>query len=227
MKPGGKPGPARTALLAGASGLVGRELLRLLDASDRYRRVEVLVRRELELPGTAGKLRVRVVDFEHLPEPFPKCDDVFIALGTTIKAAGSREGFRRVDVQFVVAVARAAHDAGARRLALVSALGARARSRVFYNRTKAEAEAAVAALGYESLVVARPSLLLGDRAALGQPARSGEAWAASFAGPMSALLPRGVRPIHARVVAAAMVEAMREPRPGHRVLTSGEMQPRP
>jgi uncharacterized protein YbjT (DUF2867 family) len=186
----------------------------------------VLARREIARPDADRKVHVRLVDFARLPEPFPKCDDVFIALGTTIKAAGSREAFRQVDVGFVVAVARAARDAGASRLAIVSALGARARSRVFYNRMKGEAEAAVAALGYETVIVARPSLLLGDRAALGQPARSGEAWAASFAGPMSALLPRGVRPIRARDVAAAMVAALRDAPPGLRVLTSGEMQPR-
>lgn len=227
MKVAIKPGPARVALLAGATGLVGTELLRLLAASDRYRSVEVLARRGLPASAPDRKVHVGIVDFARLPDPFPRCDDVFIALGTTIKAAGSREAFRQVDVDFVVAVARAARDAGASRLALVSALGARARSRVFYNRTKAEAEAAVAALGYESMVVARPSLLLGDRAALGQPTRSGEAWAASFAGPMSALLPRGVRPIRARDVAAAMIAAMAEPQPGVRVLMSGDMQPRP
>ena len=226
MSAAGKPGPKRIALLAGATGLVGRELLQLLAASNLYRRVEVLARRELELPGADRKVQLHVVDFASLPDPLPKCDDVFIALGTTIKAAGSREAFRQVDVGFVVATARAARAAGASRLALVSALGARARSRVFYNRTKAEAEAAVAAVGYDTVIVARPSLLLGDRAALGQPARSGEAWAASFAGPMSALLPRGVRPIRARDVAAAMVAAVRDGRPGLRVLTSGEMQPR-
>ena len=216
----------RIALLAGATGLVGRELLQLLVGSDLYRRVEVLARREPEFAGADRKVHVQVVDFARLPDPLPRCDDVFIALGTTIKAAGSREAFRQVDVGFVIATARAARGAGASRLAMVSALGARARSRVFYNRTKAEAEAAAATLGYETLIVARPSLLLGDRAALGQPTRSGEAWAASFAGPMSGLLPRGVRPIRARDVAAAMVAAVRDARPGFRVLTSGEMQPR-
>jgi uncharacterized protein YbjT (DUF2867 family) len=122
------------------------------------------------------KLQVHQVDFARLPA-LPAVDDVYVALGTTIKVAGSRAAFRQVDFDFVVDTARAARAAGATRLAVVSAMGADARSRVFYNRVKGEMEAAIAQLGYESVVIARPSLLLGDRAALGQPARSGETWA--------------------------------------------------
>ena len=89
---------------------------------------------------------------------------MFITLGTTIKVAGSQAAFRQVDFAFVVNTARAAKAAGATRLAVVSALGADTKSRVFYNRVKGEMEAAVAQLGYQSIVIAQPSMLLGDRA---------------------------------------------------------------
>jgi uncharacterized protein YbjT (DUF2867 family) len=129
-----------------------------------------------------------------------------------------------VDLDFVVATARAARAAGATRLAVVSALGADASSRILYNRVKGEMEAAVAALGYASVVIARPSLLLGNRAALGQPVRRAEAWAERIAGPVRWLIPRGVRPIHARTVAGAMLAAVVEAKPGVTVLASGAMQ---
>jgi uncharacterized protein YbjT (DUF2867 family) len=159
----------RRALLAGATGLVGRALLALLLDSPRYRRVQVLLRREAPELAAHRKLTVAVVDFAALPS-VPPADDVFIALGTTIKAAGSQQAFRRVDFDAVVGTARAGRAAGAKRLLVVSALGADAASSVFYNRVKGEMEQAVGALGYDSVVIARPSLLLGDRASVGAAA---------------------------------------------------------
>src|SRR5213079_297737 len=172
----------RTALLAGATGLVGHALLPLLLADKHYRRVHVLLRRAAPDIKPNAELEVHHVDFARLSAAFPTVDDVFIALGTTIKVAGSEVAFRQVDFDFVVNTARAARAAGARRLAVVSALGADAKSRVFYNRVKGEMQAAIAQLGYESVVIAQPSLLLGDRTALGQPARRGEIWAARLLG---------------------------------------------
>lgn len=219
------PASSRTALLAGATGLVGHALLPLLLAGKRYRRVHVLLRRKVPGLETGRKLQVHQIDFAHPATRLPKVDDVFIALGTTIKVAGSEAAFRQVDFDLVVNVARAARAAGARRLAVVSALGADAKSRVFYNRVKGEMEAAVARLGYESVVIARPALLLGDRAALGQPVRRGERWAERLLGPMGWLVPGAVRPIPARAVAAALLDATHAARPGIRVLASGAMRP--
>src|SRR5690606_8438631 len=113
------------------------------------------------------RLRLHVLDFTAAELRVPPADDVCIALGTTIKAAGSQAAFRRVDFDAVVNTARAARAAGATRLAVVSALGADARSRVFYNRVKGEMQQAVQALGYDAVVIAQPSLLVGDRTALG------------------------------------------------------------
>jgi uncharacterized protein YbjT (DUF2867 family) len=216
--------PPRTALLAGATGLVGRALLPLLLATKYYRSVRVLLRRAAPDIKSSAKLKIHRVDFASLPAAFPTADDVFIALGTTIKVAGSEAAFRQVDCDFVVDTARAARAAGATRLAVVSAMGADAKSRGFYNRVKGEMQAAIAQLGYESVVIAQPSLLLGDRAALGQSARSGEIWAARLAGPLGWILPKAVRPIQARTVASALLAAILDAKPGVRLLKSGAMQ---
>jgi uncharacterized protein YbjT (DUF2867 family) len=98
---------------------------------------------------------------------------------------------------------------------------------MFYNRVKGEMELAIMQIGYESVVVAQPSMLLGDRAALGQPPRSGEIWAARLAAPLGWIMPKGVRPISARSVASALVAAMLDAKPGVRVLKSGAMLAHP
>lgn len=216
----------RAALLAGATGLVGRALLPMLLAGKHYRSVDVLLRRTPPEIKASAKLKIHQVDFARLPAAFPAVDDVFIALGTTIKIAGSEAAFRQVDFDFVVNIARAARATGATRLAVVSALGADAKSRIFYNRVKGEMQAAIAQLGYESVVIAQPSLLLGDRAALGQPARSGEIWAARLLGPLGSIVPKRVRPVAACAVASALLAAILETKPGVRVLKSGAMQAR-
>lgn len=214
----------RVALVAGATGLIGRSLLPLLEANGHYSHVHVLVRRAVPGIESNPKVLFHTVDFGRLPTPFPLADDVYIALGTTIKVAGSQEAFRHVDHDFVVNTARAARAAGARRLAVVSALGADPKSRVFYNRVKGEMEAAVATLGYESVVIAQPSLLMGNRASLGQPERPGEVWVTRLLGPVMGLVPKGMRPIEAGAVAAALLEATLAGPPGVRRLSSAKMQ---
>lgn len=210
--------PLRHALIAGATGLVGRELLPMLLASAAHAQVHVLLRRAVpDLPPSA-KLRTHTVDFHALP-PLPHIDDAFIALGTTIKVAGSQAAFRAVDFDAVLNTARAARTAGASRLGVVSALGADAKSRVFYNRVKGEMEEAVASLGFERLVIVQPSLLVGDRRALGQPVRTGEVWGARLLG----WLPRSVRPIAARQVAQALWREVERDGPRVEVLPSAEL----
>ncbi|HWP11866.1 MAG TPA: NAD(P)H-binding protein, partial [Ramlibacter sp.] len=145
-------------MLAGASGLVGRAILQGLLADDSVAAVHTLGRREL--PFQHAKLTQHRVDFKFLPA-LPGAGEAFVALGTTIKVAGSQEAFRAVDFDAVVAVAKAAKASGATRLGVVSAMGANARSKVFYNRVKGEMEEALSALGFETLVIARPSFLVG------------------------------------------------------------------
>jgi len=213
-----------TVVLAGASGLIGRALLDLLLARGRNDRIAVLARRPLAPARSDPRLSVRTGELAALAAEVRGVRDVYIALGTTIKVAGSEAAFRAVDFDLVVGVARAAHSAGAKRLAVVSALGANARSAIFYNRVKGEAEDALKTLGYESLVIAQPSLLIGDRTALGQPTRSGELFAARFFAPVMSWIPAGVRPIEAATVAKAMIAALEQATPGTRMLSSAEMQ---
>jgi len=204
---------AQRALLAGATGLIGRELVELLSASREYDTIHLLLRRATPALASLPKVAAHVVNFDALAS-VPAADDVYITLGTTIKVAGSEEAFRRVDYDYVVNVARAARAAGARRLGIVSALGADSKSRVFYNRVKGEMQRAVADLGYDSVVIAQPSLLMGDREALGQPTRGGEVWARRLLGPVSGLIPAGVRPVRASAVATALLRGVLAAPPG-------------
>ena len=218
------PTQQRKALIAGATGLIGRALLPMLYNSPHYGEVHVLLRRSVAGLGKHEKSRVHVVDFAQLPQDLPAVDHAYIALGTTIKVAGSQAAFRQVDLDFVVNTARAARAGGATRLAVVSAMGANAGSRIFYNRVKGEMEAAIATLGFACVTIAQPSLLLGDRASLGQPVRPGEVWAERLLGPFQRLIPRGVRPIHSYDVAAALLTATLAGEQGVHILSSGAMQ---
>ena len=214
---------ARTALIIGGSGLVGRELLRQLTAPDSgYATLHALLRRPLE-PAPDG-VQMHVVDFARLPSRLPAADDLYCALGTTIKVAGSKEAFRAVDFDAVVDSARAAQAAGVKRMAVVSALGADVRSRVFYNQVKGEMESALRALRFERLVIARPSLLAGAREALGQAPRLAEQWSLTLLRPISGLLPASIRPIDAAVVARAMRVALHADGPAAQVIESAALQ---
>jgi uncharacterized protein YbjT (DUF2867 family) len=198
---------ARSAVVLGGSGLVGSALLELLASDARYDRVAVLTRRPLSL--TAPKLREVLVDFGK-PESYRSAlavDDVFCALGTTIAKAGSREAFRRVDLEVPLEVAREAQTAGAQRFLLVSAVGADSKSAIFYNRTKGELELQLGAVGFpKGLRILHPSMLLGER----KESRLGERMATFLMGAAGPLLQGGLaryRAISAVDVARALVAA--------------------
>jgi uncharacterized protein YbjT (DUF2867 family) len=197
----------RKAILVGATGLVGGHLLHLLLNDPAYEQVTALVRRPLLMNN--DKLAQRVVDFERLEETSGdwEADDVFLCLGTTIAVAGSRESFHRVDHDYTVEVARLAKKRGAVRAGLVSSIGAAVGASSFYLRVKGETERDVEGLGFASLEIARPSLLVGER----KEKRRGEAAgiavtrAVSFA--MVGAL-RAYRPIGADRVAAGLLRAV-------------------
>ncbi|MEO6018467.1 MAG: epimerase [Polaromonas sp.] len=153
----------------------------------------------------------------------PPVDDVFIALGTTIKVAGSREAFRAIDFDAVLSMARAGRTAGAARLAVVSAMGANSHSAVFYNRVKGEMEDAVSRLGYDSVVIARPSLITGDRASLKQAQRAAEGLALKATRWLNPLLPANYRTVDAGDIAATLVTSIKTSRSRHHVLLSGDL----
>jgi uncharacterized protein YbjT (DUF2867 family) len=222
---------AHRLLLAGATGLVGRAVLAQLAerkaAGQPRGTVCALLRRppDASLESALARADGHALIAAGMGPPLrlPAVDDALIALGTTIAVAGTHEAFRAVDLDTVLAVARAVRDAGAKRLAVVSALGADANASMFYNRVKGQMEDAVSTLGFDSLVIARPSLLAGDRAALGQPARPGERWALRLLRPVRGLLPLSARPIDAIVVARALLRALDEGLPGRQVLSSAEL----
>jgi len=196
----------KSALLAGATGLVGGYVLRHLLSHPSYSRVEILVRRES--PIRDPKLTQRIVDFAHLDAGVPgdAPDEVFCCLGTTIRIAGSEEAFRRVDYDYPLALARLAKAVGAGKFLMVSALGADPKSAVFYNRVKGEVERAIAAIGLPAAYFFRPSILTGPRA----ENRPGEKIGIAVGKLITPLLIgtlRKYRPIHADSVGAAMVYA--------------------
>lgn len=209
-----------TAWIAGASGLVGSSLLTQLLDDPRFTAVVSLGRRAL--PVEHPRLTQRTVDFASLDvSGLPAPDVAFCTLGTTIAKAGSAEAFRAVDHHAVMAFAKAAFDAGARRFEVVTAHGVDARSMVLYNRVKAEVEADLRTVGFTSLAIARPSLLLGDRA----ESRPGERVAVVASRLLGGLLkPFEAGPIEAAVVARALVAIAHDPPSGAAVYSSGRLQ---
>ena len=212
----------RTAVVAGATGLVGREILRALLADPDVKQVHALARRAPPLENP--KLVVHLVDFAALP-PLPPADELYLALGTTIRDAGSPASFRALDHDANLAVARAALTAGVKRAGLVSAMGADASSRVFYSRVKGELEAALSALPFAGLVIARPSLLTGDREQLGQRRRRGEEFGLALERIAGFLIPANYKPIAAVDVARALLDRV-PGAVGTQVLLSGVMRRR-
>ena len=210
-----------TALLAGATGLIGREVARHWTGPGP---LHLLLRRARSAPPAAAPLlREHVVDFAALP-PLPTADAAFCCLGTTIKVAGSQAAFRAVDFDAVLHFARAAQRAGVRRFGVVSALGASAKSSTFYNRVKGEVEDELQRLGFATLVIARPSLLAGDRASLNQPQRIGERIALAVAGPLATFIPKAWRPVQAAVVAQSLLRAVSAGAAGVQILESAALQ---
>jgi uncharacterized protein YbjT (DUF2867 family) len=207
----------RTALLAGATGLVGGECLRLLLAEDAYSRIIVLTRRDLGAIARHAKVTQLVTDLDGLgaARKSLQADHVFCALGTTIRKAGSQEKFRQVDYEYPLKLAQIARMNGASHYSIVSALGADARSRVFYSRVKGEVEQALRAMDWPSLAILRPSLIAGDRAESRPMERLAEH--------LLRFAPSTWRPVAAADIAAAMVRtALRSP-PGVTTIESRDI----
>ena len=209
--------------MLGATGLVGGHCVDLLLADETWTEVRVVGRRRLE--RSDPRLVQRIADLDRMEDAADAfaVDDVFCCLGTTIKKAGSQEAFLRVDHDYPVAAARLARARGATRFLIVTALGADASSRVFYNRAKGEVERDVSAVPFEGVAFVRPSLILGDRA----ERRTAEAAAQKLAPLLSPVLLgplRKYRAIDGRTVARAMVRLAGERFTGVRVVESDELQ---
>ena len=189
----------KTALLLGATGLVGIELLSQLLESEHYDKVVALVRRPIERKHP--KLQVAIVDFDHPDPALLQGDDLFCALGTTLRKAGSKEAQYRIDCTYPAEFGRIAKHQGVKQYLLVSSLGADAGSSNFYLRTKGDLEQRIAALDFENFVSARPSFLLGKRSEF----RLGEKIGIILSQLLRPLIPKRFRGVQASRVAAALV----------------------
>lgn len=208
-----------TALLvAGATGLVGGLVVAQALADPRVDRILALTRRPID---AGGKLENVVVDFAALPEhaAWWAVDGVVAALGTTRADTRAPERYRAIDHDYPLAIARRARAAGAIRFALVSSIGADARSRFAYPRLKGELEAALAQVGYPSLTIARPSMLAGRR----ERARPGERAALALFRLLGPVLPRRLQVSPASAVAAVLLEGALAGPPGLRVVMNDDM----
>ncbi len=209
----------RTALLLGATGLVGGHLLRLLARDARWGGVVTVGRRAM--PAVGERHTHHVVDFERLADAAEafSADDVFCALGTTIGQAGSKRQFERVDLDYPFLAAQLARHGGARQFLLVSAMSADPHSRLFYSRTKGRLEALVREVGFDGVGIFRPSLITGER----RERRLGERVAGVVLRALDPVLVgplRKVRPNPASTIAHAMVEVGARQRPGTHVYLS-------
>jgi uncharacterized protein YbjT (DUF2867 family) len=206
------------ALLAGATGLVGHNILHLLSKDSMIAEVRALTRRSLPSEDKSPVVKELITDFDKLqehPEWF-EVDTVFCALGTTIAKAKTQTAFRRVDFDYPLTIAKLARAQGAGHFLLVSAIGANPRSRFFYNRIKGELEDAILTVGYPSVTIARPSMLLGDR----QEYRLGE----HIAKKITWLFPSFLAGVQASQVASALVQAAHRTAAGMTILDNRTMR---
>jgi uncharacterized protein YbjT (DUF2867 family) len=215
--------PLYSALLVGATGLVGTYCLQALLADPHYSSIVVLSRRPL--PVEHPKLKTILVDFKNLAKHSEqmRADHIFCCLGTTIKVAGSQANFRQVDFNYPYDIARRTVQDGAKQFLLVSSVGASSRSKIFYNRVKGELEDALIPLPFQGVLIFRPSLILGKR----PKNRPGEGLGKILMGifkPFLVSVLKKYRPIQARVIGESMVEMAKIDLKGSHIFESDQIQ---
>ena len=209
----------KTAIIAGASGLIGKELLQKLVKSDQYNLIYVISRRLAGLDDK--KIRELVLEFENISQlTFEEpVDDVFCTLGSTIKKAGSRENFKKVDYEYVVSLANLGKKSGATKFIVVSAMGANQKSTVFYNQIKGMTEETLKNIGFKELIILQPSLLLGKRSEF----RLAEKIATIFMKTLNVLIPDNYKAVSAEKVAGCMVKMALQTNDPVSIIKSGEI----
>lgn len=200
------------AAIAGSTGFIGQHLLNLLKSDSSYTDVTVVSRKEISLPPKFNNLVGDIPELE-----FPAIDVAFCALGTTIATAGSKEAFYHVDHDLILHFARKAKASGAKTFVLVSSVGADAKSGTFYLKVKGETEEDLKQVGFESLIILRPSMLLGNR----KEFRFGELIGKGAMTLLNPFMIGGLtkyKGIQGETVAKAMLRLSREKLPGTHVL---------
>ncbi|MFA5584475.1 MAG: NAD(P)H-binding protein [Bacteriovoracaceae bacterium] len=206
-------------LLVGSTGLVGSHVLDLALENSQVEKVTVISRRPIK--KSHAKLRVEVVNFDQLPEEalWWKADAIICTLGTTIKKAGSKEAFRKVDFTYPLEVAKRARTNGTSTYVLNSAMGANKDSRFFYNQVKGQLETQLKEVGFRSLTFVRPGMIGGER----EEFRFGEEAGKLVLGLLSPLLPKSMRINHPRNIAKELVGAALMSKPGINIISSEKM----
>lgn len=207
----------KTALIIGASGLIGKQLVQQLLEDNRYEKVTALVRKPLDIRHE--KLDQTRYDFDWPNADLAIGDELFCCLGTTIKKAGSQAAFRKVDYDCIVETAKIALGNGTKKIAVVSSIGADKDSSIFYNKVKGETEEALRKLNYDACYILRPSLLMGAREEL----RMGELVGKLFMTAFSFAVPKKYKGIEGKQVAKAMISVMHSDRTGFQILESDEL----
>ena len=149
------------SIVLGSTGLIGKHLLTYLGKKDLS--VIAITRRPIEdIPKNASPM---IIDFDEFLDQghLPDCEHIYICLGTTIKKAGSQESFKKVDLEYCLGFAKKARESGATRISLVTSVGANADSKNFYLKTKGKLENEIKAMGFDSVNIFQPGLLLGNR----------------------------------------------------------------
>lgn len=210
----------KTALVAGSTGLIGKQLLQLLLDDPAYTEVKALSRKPIGVEHP--KLKNIVLDLNKLDEHFDqlKADDVFCCLGTTIKQAGSKEAFRKVDHDYPLELAKLTKNQGATQYLIITALGSNKMSGIFYNQVKGQVEEAIDQVGYQSYHIFRPSLLLGER----KEKRAGEGAATVVYKALGFLIPLKYKAIDSAKVARAMLHIAKQNSRGKFIHESKELQ---
>ncbi|MEH7308747.1 NAD(P)H-binding protein, partial [Neobacillus drentensis] len=209
----------KTALILGATGLVGNELVKILTQQKNYEKLHLLVRRPIE--SNNAVCEEHVVDFEqlHTYRELFQVTDVFCCLGTTIKKAKSKEAFRKVDYEYPIEAAKIAKVSGVEKFLIITAMGSNPKSRIFYNQVKGEVEESLGKLDLPSVHIFRPSLLLGERSEF----RFGEKIAAKASAFFNVFMVGPLRPykaIEARTVATAMAAVAESSKSGVNIYPS-------
>ncbi|MEI6348943.1 MAG: oxidoreductase [Bacteroidota bacterium] len=189
----------KTALIVGSTGMVGKLLTHQLIEDPRYQKIRILVRKKID--NNHPKLEQIIFDF-NLPDPkMVNADDVFCCLGTTIKKAGSKNNFKKVDFEYPLMVAKFAKQNGVKQFAIITAMGANQKSKIFYNSVKGDIEESLKKIEFDSLLIFRPSMLLGKR----EEFRMGEIIGSIFMKMFSFAIPSKYKAVQGEKVAQSMI----------------------